>query len=107
MIGLIDSGGARIRKVSTAWPPTASSSGAIPRPAGPSADQPHLGAMRGRGGLLAGLTDFVIMTKGTGQMFITGPEVIKAVTGEQVIWRLSVGPWRTAPSAGGPLCHRR
>ncbi len=30
------------------------------------------------------LTDFVIMTKGIGNMFITGPEVIKTVTGEEV-----------------------
>lgn len=30
------------------------------------------------------LTDFIIMTKGIGNMFITGPEVIKAVTGEEV-----------------------
>ncbi len=31
-----------------------------------------------------GLTDFVIMTEGISHMFITGPEVIKAVTGEEV-----------------------
>jgi acetyl-CoA carboxylase carboxyltransferase component len=30
------------------------------------------------------LTDFIIMAKGIGNMFITGPEVIKAVTGEMV-----------------------
>ena len=30
------------------------------------------------------ITDFVIMTKGTSYMFITGPEVVKAVTGEEV-----------------------
>ncbi len=30
------------------------------------------------------LTDFIIMTKGIGNMFITGPEVIKTVTGEEV-----------------------
>jgi acetyl-CoA carboxylase carboxyltransferase component len=30
------------------------------------------------------LTDFIIMAKGISNMFITGPEVIKAVTGEQV-----------------------
>jgi methylmalonyl-CoA carboxyltransferase large subunit len=30
------------------------------------------------------LCDFVIMVKGTSQMFITGPEVIKAVMGEEV-----------------------
>ena len=31
-----------------------------------------------------GLTDFVIMTRGAGYMFITGPDVIKTVTGEEV-----------------------
>ncbi|MEJ2211093.1 MAG: acyl-CoA carboxylase subunit beta [Anaerolineae bacterium] len=31
-----------------------------------------------------GLTDFVIMTEGLSHMFITGPEVIKTVTGEEV-----------------------
>src|SRR5216117_3605468 len=30
------------------------------------------------------MTDFIIMAKGTSNMFITGPEVIKAVTGEDV-----------------------
>jgi acetyl-CoA carboxylase carboxyltransferase component len=30
------------------------------------------------------ITDFVFMTEGTGQMFITGPDVIRAVTGEEV-----------------------
>ncbi len=30
------------------------------------------------------LTDFIFMVKGTSQMFITGPQVIKAVTGEEV-----------------------
>jgi acetyl-CoA carboxylase carboxyltransferase component len=30
------------------------------------------------------ITDFVIMAKGTGQMFITGPDVVRAVTGEEV-----------------------
>ena len=31
-----------------------------------------------------GLTDFIIMTAGLSHMFITGPEVIKTVTGEEV-----------------------
>ena len=31
-----------------------------------------------------GLTDFIIMTEGLSHMFITGPEVIKTVTGEEV-----------------------
>lgn len=31
-----------------------------------------------------GITDFVFMVQGTGQMYITGPDVIRAVTGEEV-----------------------
>ena len=31
-----------------------------------------------------GLTDFVIMTRGSSHMFITGPDVIRTVTGEEV-----------------------
>ena len=31
-----------------------------------------------------GLTDFIFMVKGIGQMYITGPNVIKSVTGEEV-----------------------
>jgi acetyl-CoA carboxylase carboxyltransferase component len=30
------------------------------------------------------MTDFILMVKGTSQMFITGPDVIKTVTGEEV-----------------------
>ncbi|MGI8644495.1 MAG: acyl-CoA carboxylase subunit beta [Thermomicrobiales bacterium] len=30
------------------------------------------------------MTDFIFMVEGTGQMFITGPDVIKTVTGEEV-----------------------
>ncbi len=41
------------------------------------------------------LTDFIFMVKGTGQMFITGPQVIKAVTGEDV----------TSESLGGSMAH--
>lgn len=41
------------------------------------------------------LTDFIFMVKGTGQMFITGPQVIKAVTGEDV----------TADALGGAMAH--
>ncbi len=31
------------------------------------------------------ITDFVFMVQGTSQMFITGPDVVKTVTGEDVI----------------------
>ena len=41
------------------------------------------------------ITDFVIMARGQGQMFITGPDVIRAVTGEEV----------TAEALGGADAH--
>lgn len=41
------------------------------------------------------LTDFVFMVQGIGQMFITGPQVIQAVTGEQI----------TAEALGGAATH--
>lgn len=41
------------------------------------------------------LTDFVFMVKETGQMYITGPQVVKAVTGENV----------TSESLGGAMTH--
>lgn len=41
------------------------------------------------------LTDFVFMVKNTGQMYITGPQVVKTVTGETV----------TAEDLGGAMTH--
>jgi acetyl-CoA carboxylase carboxyltransferase component len=41
------------------------------------------------------ITDFVIMAEGTGQMFITGPDVVRAVTGEEV----------TMEALGGAAAH--
>ena len=43
------------------------------------------------------LTDFVFMVDGSSKMFITGPQVIKTVTGEQV----------DAESLGGSVTHNR
>jgi propionyl-CoA carboxylase beta chain len=43
------------------------------------------------------LTDFIFMVDGISQMFITGPQVIKAVTGEQV----------TMEKLGGAVTHSR
>lgn len=41
------------------------------------------------------MTDFIFMVKGTSQMFITGPDVIKTVTGEEV----------THEELGGAMTH--
>lgn len=43
------------------------------------------------------LTDFVFMEKGSARMFITGPEVIKSVTGEEV----------SAEALGGAMAHNQ
>ncbi|MEP6981655.1 MAG: acyl-CoA carboxylase subunit beta, partial [Nakamurella sp.] len=43
-----------------------------------------LGAAAGGHVYSPALTDFVVMVDGTSQMFITGPDVVRAVTGEQV-----------------------
>ena len=40
--------------------------------------------MRGRGRLFAAITDFIFMVDKTSYMFVTGPDVIKTVTHEEV-----------------------
>lgn len=47
-----------------------------------------------------GLTDFVIMTTGISHMFITGPEVIKTVTGEEVDFETLGGAQTHAATSG-------
>jgi acetyl-CoA carboxylase carboxyltransferase component len=47
-----------------------------------------------------GLTDFVIMTEGISHMFITGPEVIRTVTGEEVDFE-KLGGAQTHASVSG------
>ena len=85
VVGLNDSGGARIQEGVTSlgaygdiFLRNTMYSGVIPQISvivGPSAG----GAVYS-----PAITDFVFMVKGTGQMYITGPDVIKAVTGEDV-----------------------
>ncbi len=85
MIGINDSGGARIQEgvVSLAgyadiFHRNVRSSGVIPQIsviAGPCAG----GAVYS-----PAMTDFILMVEGISQMFITGPEIIKTVTGETV-----------------------
>lgn len=85
IIGLNDSGGARIQEGVDAlngygeiFKRNTLASGVIPQITvimGPSAG----GAVYS-----PALTDVIIMVRKTGQMFITGPQVIKAVTGETV-----------------------
>ena len=85
VVGIIDSGGARIQEgiasldgYAKIFRKMIKSSGVIPQItviAGPSA---------GGACYSPGLSDFVFMTKKIGQMYITGPEVIKLVTGEEI-----------------------
>jgi len=46
------------------------------------------------------ITDFVIMSQGTGQMFITGPDVVRAVTGEEVTMEALGGAGAHAAMSG-------
>ncbi|MBT1035430.1 acyl-CoA carboxylase subunit beta [Canibacter sp. lx-45] len=85
IIGLLDSGGARIQegvislsKYAQIFKRNTMSSGVIPQISivmGPSAG----GAVYS-----PALTDFVIMVDESSHMFVTGPDVIKTVTGEDV-----------------------
>ena len=84
-IGIIDSGGARIQEgissldgYAAIFREQVKASGVIPQISvlvGPSA---------GGASYAPGLSDFVFMVEGVSQMYITGPAVIKAVTGEKI-----------------------
>ncbi|HLB46105.1 MAG TPA: acyl-CoA carboxylase subunit beta [Anaerolineales bacterium] len=85
MISLNDSVGARIQEgvyslagYSELFWRNTQASGVIPQ------ISVMLGPCAGGSVYSPGLTDFVIMTKGTSHMFITGPEVIKTVTSEEI-----------------------
>ena len=95
-VGLNDSGGARIQEAIDAlggygkiFFENTRSSGVIPQISaimGPSAG----GAVYS-----PALTDFIYMVKNTSKMFITGPAVVKSVTGEEV----------TQEALGGAMTH--
>ena len=85
VIGLNDSGGARIQEGVESLAGYADifylnvmASGVIPQISA------ILGPCAGGAVYSPALTDFTLMVKGTSYMFITGPEVIKAVTHEEV-----------------------
>ena len=85
VIGINDSGGARIQEgvVSLAgyaeifWR-NVQCSGVIPQ------TQLVMGPCAGGAVYSPAITDFVLMVEGTSYMFITGPDVVKTVTGEEV-----------------------
>ena len=85
IIGLIDSGGARIQEgidslsgYGDIFQRNVIASGVIPQ------ISVILGPAAGGATYSPALTDFIFMVKDISQMFITGPDVIRAVTGEEV-----------------------
>ena len=96
VVGLNDSGGARIQEgvlslggYGDIFLRNVLMSGVIPQ------ISVILGPCAGGAVYSPALTDFIFMVEGIGQMFITGPDVIRAVTGEQV----------THEELGGALSH--
>jgi acetyl-CoA carboxylase carboxyltransferase component len=85
LIALNDSGGARIQEGVTAL---AGYGGIFRRNVRASGVIPQisviLGPCAGGAAYSPALTDFVFMVRGTSHMFITGPDVIKTVTGEEI-----------------------
>jgi propionyl-CoA carboxylase beta chain len=85
IIGMLDSGGARIQegvvalgKYGEIFRRNTQASGVIPQ------ISIIMGPAAGGAVYSPALTDFVIMVDKTSQMFVTGPDVIKTVTGEDV-----------------------
>ena len=85
VVGLNDSGGARIQEgvaslsqYGEIFKRNVRASGVIPQ------ISLILGPTAGGAVYSPAITDFVVMVNETSQMFITGPDVIKAVTGEEV-----------------------
>ncbi|MCD7102370.1 acyl-CoA carboxylase subunit beta [Pseudoclavibacter sp. 13-3] len=98
IIGILDSGGARIQEGVTALSKygeifrlNTKSSGVIPQ------ISIVLGPAAGGAVYSPALTDFVIMADKTSHMFVTGPDVIKTVTGEEVSF----------DELGGALTHNK
>ena len=98
LIGLNDSGGARIQEgvislggYAEIFFRNVMASGVIPQISA------VMGPCAGGAVYSPAMTDFIFMVKGTSHMFITGPDVIKAVTGEKV----------TFEQLGGAMSHNQ
>ena len=85
IVGLNDSGGARIQEgvlglagVSEMFFRNTLASGVIPQVSA------ILGPSAGAAAYSPAMSDFVFMVRGIGQMFVTGPDVVKATVGETV-----------------------
>ena len=102
VIGLNDSGGARIQEGINALAGYAEifqrnilASGVIPQISG------IFGPCAGGAVYSPALTDFTLMMEGTSYMFLTGPKVVKAVTGEDVTQEDLGGASVHASKSGG------
>jgi len=100
-IGINDSGGARIQEGVDAlkgygeiFIRNSRSSGVIPQLS------VIMGPCAGGAVYSPAITDFVFMVKNTSFMFITGPEVIKAVTGEETTQEELGGAWTHNTKSG-------
>jgi propionyl-CoA carboxylase beta chain len=104
VIGLNDSGGARIQEGVESL---AGYADIFLRNTLASGVVPQISAIMGpcAGGAVysPSITDFILMVEGTSYMFITGPEVIKAVTHEEVT-KEALGGATTHASRSG-VCH--
>jgi acetyl-CoA carboxylase carboxyltransferase component len=101
IIGLNDSGGARIQEgvVSLAgyayiFLRNVLASGVVPQISA------ILGPCAGGAVYSPAMTDFILMTKDTSHMFITGPEVVRAVTHEEVTFEELGGAMTHASKSG-------
>jgi propionyl-CoA carboxylase beta chain len=101
VIGINDSGGARIQEgasslagYGTIFDRNVRASGVIPQ------ISVIMGPCAGGAVYSPAITDFVFMVKGTSHMFITGPDVIKAVTGEEVTFEELGGATTHASRSG-------
>ncbi|MCJ7654234.1 MAG: methylmalonyl-CoA carboxyltransferase [Dehalococcoidia bacterium] len=104
IIGLLDSGGARIQEgvdslaaYGDIFMRNTIYSGVIPQ------ISVVMGPCAGGAVYSPAITDFIFMVKNTGQMYITGPEVIKAVTLEEVSFEELGGAMIHATKSGN--CH--
>jgi len=96
LVGINDGGGARVQEGVVAlhyyggiFRRNVAASGLVPQVS------VIMGSCAGGAVYSPAITDFVFMVQGTSQMFITGPDVVRAVTGEDV----------TLEQLGGALTH--
>jgi len=96
LVGINDGGGARVQEGVVAlhyyggiFKRNVAASGVVPQ------ISVIMGSCAGGAVYSPAITDFVFMVQGTSQMFITGPDVVKTVTGEVV----------TLEALGGALTH--